>query len=203
MKSIYCVISMGFLIVAFAGSDNVIAAPDENTPPFISEGPTGPDSVLGWATLDYSADAVDPDDDSVYFRWSWGDGDTTAWLGPYLSGGTCTASHVWSDSGFFDIAVLARDDLDEGEWSNPLSLFVYMNPCGDVDGSGFIDIDDVVRLIYWSFWPGNASIGPSPGTPTCYFDADGSGGVDIDDIVYLIYYIFQSGSPPVEDCCPF
>ncbi len=73
--------------------------------------------------------------------------------------------------------------------------------CGDADGSGFVDIDDVVHLINYIF-----AGGPAP-VPLAAGDADCSGFIDIDDVVYLINYIFAGGPPPgdpdgdgVPDC---
>jgi hypothetical protein len=61
---------------------------------------------------------------------------------------------------------------------------------GDADGSGAVDIDDVVYLIAYIF-----TEGPPP-DPMAAGDADCSGSVDIDDVVYLIDYIFGDGPPP-------
>ena len=73
-------------------------------------------------------------------------------------------------------------------------LNVVLDPAsyvpGDADGSGEIDIDDVVFLIAYIF-----SGGPAP-TPYVSGDADSSGDIDIDDVVYLINYIFGGGPPP-------
>jgi hypothetical protein len=72
---------------------------------------------------------------------------------------------------------------------------------GDADGSGAVDIDDVVYLIQYIF-----AGGPEP-QPYESGDVDCSGGVDIDDVVYVITYIFGGGPPPgdpnddgVPDC---
>ena len=59
--------------------------------------------------------------------------------------------------------------------------------CGDCDGSGDVDIDDVVYLIGYIF-----TGGPAP-EPLEAGDVDMSGDVDIDDVVYLISYIFTGG----------
>lgn len=64
--------------------------------------------------------------------------------------------------------------------------------CGDADGSGAVDIDDVVYLIAYIF-----SGGPPP-EPLASGDADCSGDVDIDDVVYLIAYIFSGGNAPCD-----
>jgi hypothetical protein len=66
--------------------------------------------------------------------------------------------------------------------------------CGDADGSGGVDIDDVVYLIAYIF-----SGGPEPVTMDAG-DADCSGGIDIDDVVYLIAYIFSGGPDPCASC---
>ena len=64
--------------------------------------------------------------------------------------------------------------------------------CGDVNASGFVDIDDVVYLVSYVF---------SEGPPPAAFEAadvDCSGGVDIDDVVYLVNYIFAGGNSPCD-----
>ena|GEM_PF-6194082 len=55
---------------------------------------------------------------------------------------------------------------------------------GDSDGSGEIDIDDIVFLIDFIFVGG-----PLP-LPVRTGDADSSGLIDIDDVVFLIEYVF-------------
>jgi hypothetical protein len=83
--------------------------------------------------------------------------------------------------------------LDHGFWQ----LFEAGIDCvpGDADGSGAVDVDDIVYLVAFIF-----SGGPPPIPDICCGDADGSGGVDIDDVVYLIDYIFSGGPPPVDAC---
>jgi len=86
--------------------------------------------------------------------------------------------------------------LSHGFWQD----FSESPPCtpGDADGSGSVDIDDVVYLIGYIF-----SEGPPPVPDECCGDANGSGGsvpIDIDDVVYLIAYIFSDGPAPVDAC---
>jgi hypothetical protein len=71
-------------------------------------------------------------------------------------------------------------------------------PCtdliGDADGTGAIDIDDVVYLIAYIF-----SGGPAPiPWPIASGDANCDCAVDIDDVVYLIAYIFSGGPAPCD-----
>lgn len=63
---------------------------------------------------------------------------------------------------------------------------------GDVDGSGGIDIDDIVFEINYVFSGGEAP------NPIEVGDVNCSGGIDIDDVVYLIEYVFSSGPEPCE-----
>lgn len=64
--------------------------------------------------------------------------------------------------------------------------------CGDANGSGGVDIDDVVFLIAYIFTAGTAP------DPIESGDANCSGAVDIDDVVYLIAYIFSGGNVPCD-----
>jgi hypothetical protein len=66
--------------------------------------------------------------------------------------------------------------------------------CGDADGSGAIDISDVVFLIAHIFSGGPAPLGCQ--YPKGLGDANGDGSVDISDVVYLIARIFSGGKAP-------
>jgi len=74
------------------------------------------------------------------------------------------------------------------------SFLVSIYFCGNADGRGTVDIDDVVFLINYIF-----AGGPEP-EPIAAGDADCSGTIDIDDVVYLIAYIFSGGQEPCADC---
>jgi len=84
--------------------------------------------------------------------------------------------------------------LNHGFWQD-FSSGGVLCVAGDADGSGDVDIDDVVYLIGYIF-----SGGPAPTPAVCCGDADGSGDVDIDDVVYLIAYIFTGGPAPIDGC---
>jgi hypothetical protein len=66
---------------------------------------------------------TDPDGDSMYCKWDWGDGNITDWLGPYPSGQIITASHSWSHSGVLWIRVKLKDTYGaQSNWSAPHSI---------------------------------------------------------------------------------
>jgi hypothetical protein len=66
-------------------------------------------------------------------------------------------------------------------------------PPGDADGSGAVDIDDVVYLIDYIFTGGPMPVTEEAGDANC---SGGAPAVDIDDVVYLIAYILSGGPAP-------
>jgi hypothetical protein len=82
--------------------------------------------------------------------------------------------------------------------ADTMEFVVDIWPCGNADGLGGVDIDDVVFLINFIFVLGS----PAP-DPLGIGDADCSDGehpVDVDDVVYLIQYIFAFGPVPCANC---
>jgi hypothetical protein len=66
--------------------------------------------------------------------------------------------------------------------------------CGDLDGSGELNVSDVVFLILYIFADGGLPHDERGG------DVDCDGAPTITDAVYLINYIFGSGGPPCSNC---
>lgn len=101
-------------------------------------------------------------------------------------------------NGALDELALYDRALDEAEienhYANGLAGHGYCYFCGDVDGSGGIDIDDIVFLIAYVF------AGGAPPNPLSVGDVDCSDSTDIDDVVYLVAYIFAGGPVPCADC---
>lgn len=80
-----------------------------NSPP---ETPTitGPNSGEPGVEYTYCIDAFDPDNDSLYVLWNWGDGTGSDWLGPFESGMEVCDSHTWNETGTFTISVTVKDE---------------------------------------------------------------------------------------------
>jgi len=92
-------------------------------PPNKPEKPSGPAKGKPGTSYLYTTNTVDPDEDQVYYQWSWGDGNFSSWLGPYESGETASASHTWTTKGTYNVRVRAKDPSgQESEWSDPLSV---------------------------------------------------------------------------------
>ena len=91
-----------------------------NQAPNIPSKPTG--IITGFIDIEYSfqTSTIDQDGDSIYYKWDFGDGTISEWLGPYSSGEVVSASHTWEESGNFNIKVKAKDNKNsESDWSEP------------------------------------------------------------------------------------
>jgi len=98
-----------------------------NNPPEKSAKPSGPLSGKAEKEYTYSTSTTDPDGDQVLYKWDWGD-ETSGWYGPYDSGDSATASHVWNEKGVYNIKVKAKDvHGEEGLWSYPLAISMPKN----------------------------------------------------------------------------
>jgi len=61
----------------------------------------------------------------VFYRWNWGDGTFSEWMGPYDSGATCEASHTWNEIGDYEIRAQASDTYGgTSNWSEPLIIHI-------------------------------------------------------------------------------
>jgi hypothetical protein len=173
---------------AFWGNPDLGMA-NVNNPPLIPDTPSGITEGEAGIEYDYSAHTTDPELDNIFYLFDWGDGTDSDWLGPYILGDTCTASHAWVENGMYAVAVKAKDSFDnESGWSEPLSVAIFTS--GDCNKDGFIDIGDVTYLINYLF------LGDSAPEPMQAGDANCDGGVDIADAIYLINYLFIGGPSP-------
>jgi hypothetical protein len=81
-----------------------------NHPPVLPDPPAGPTSGAPHDTMAFTALTTDPDDDdSVSYRFDWGDGDTSEWSRYIRSGVACTTRYAWTDYGSYSVRVRARD----------------------------------------------------------------------------------------------
>ena len=97
----------------------------------------------------YTTSATDPNGDDVYYLWDWGDGNSSGWFGPYPSGQTISASHIWLNHGSYAVKVKAKDIYGkESNWSPSLTVNIYK--LGDVNNDSWVswrDIDPFVAAM--------------------------------------------------------
>jgi hypothetical protein len=76
-------------------------------------------------TYQYCTTTTDPENDQIYYLFSWGDNTVSGWLGPYNSGETVCAYHYWVEDGIYKVRVKARDvNGAESIWSDPLTVII-------------------------------------------------------------------------------
>jgi hypothetical protein len=130
------------------------------------------------------------------YSWSQPGGDLPYGL-TFTGGATGTLTGIpnFAASFFFTVALGDASLPMKGDTAN-LVITVVKPPyiCGDANGSGAVDISDVVYLISYIF-----AGGPAP-NPLKSGDANCDNVVDISDPVYLIAYIFSGGPNPCNLC---
>ena len=101
-------------------SDSRMVTIASNFPPETPNRPTGPASGRIKQEHQFTTSTTDPEGDQLWYKWSWGDGKESSWLGPFNSGQECDASHIWYDQEEFEIKVKAKDGSgEESDWSDP------------------------------------------------------------------------------------
>lgn len=94
-----------------------------NNAPGTPQKPEGPTSGQYGKEYAYATQTQDIDENELFYMWSWGDGETTEWIGPYRSDRTCEASHIWDVKGSYLVKVKARDEWGcVSDWSEPLTI---------------------------------------------------------------------------------
>lgn len=97
----------------------------ENTPPAPPQPPSGRLQGTTQSTYWYHTNTTDPEGDTIYYQWDWGDGTLSEWLGPYHSHEICNASHTWNQTQCYAIRVKATDEYGaESPWSDPVTIFI-------------------------------------------------------------------------------
>jgi hypothetical protein len=98
-----------------------------NAPPNRPSISSEPASVYAWASNNFSASVIDPDEDPMECTFDWGDGNTST-TKFITSGNNTSASHSWSKEGTYQIKVIAVDSNREpSEWSPYLTINVIAN----------------------------------------------------------------------------
>jgi outer membrane protein assembly factor BamB len=117
------------LLSEWSDSLKVTVSDTSNRTPEISQGPDGPVSIYPDEPYTYAVTATDANGDSVSARFDWGDSTISGWTGWFASGEEITSSHVWDDTGAFEVKAQARDrKLAISDWSAPLSVQVQPRP---------------------------------------------------------------------------
>jgi hypothetical protein len=101
--------------------DPTLKVAGDSTQPDKPDTPSGPTSGKKNKEYTFTTSTTDPDEDDIYYRFSWGDEEYSDWIGPYASGVTTSDSHIWISDGNFSVKVIARDvNGVMSSWSEPI-----------------------------------------------------------------------------------
>jgi len=140
-------------------------------------------------SYEFTSVGTDPNRQQVYYKWDWGDGEVTDWLGPFDYEVASVLSHTWTAPGQYNVLTKLKDIHDvEGDWSSAGMIDIW--ECGNADDATGVNILDVVYIINYKY-----KSGPAP-VPELSADVDNSGSVNILDVVYIINYKYKSGPAP-------
>jgi photosystem II stability/assembly factor-like uncharacterized protein len=120
----------------------------DNQPPNIPEIPDGPDTGATNIEYTFTTSTTDPEGEDVYYKFNWGDGTISDWIGPYPSGNTGESSYIWSTSGNFEIRVKAKDINEaESDWSEPHTIDIAEGPIMEIKpiSTGFFRIKATIK----------------------------------------------------------
>lgn len=96
---------------SFTISLNVNLPPDK---PLIN----GSSSGKRKTEYEYEFNSTDPDGDDLYYIIDWGDDTDEIYIGPYTSGETASAKHVWNTVGTYNLRVKGQDiNGAESDWA--------------------------------------------------------------------------------------
>jgi hypothetical protein len=74
-------------------------------------------------SYEYTAVTTDPEGDQILYKFDWGDGTQTDWIGPVASGTSVTEPYSWSEIGKYNVTVRAKDVEGAGsKWSEPITI---------------------------------------------------------------------------------
>ena len=100
-----------------------------NDPPNPPDKPYGAQDGEVENEYTYLTKGTDPNGDNIEYLFEWGDGSDSNWLGPYASGTTVSASHIWHNKGFYNVKVKIKDAFGlESCWSEPLPVLIKGYP---------------------------------------------------------------------------
>jgi|GEM_PF-968826 len=103
-----------------------------------------------------------------------------------------TLTGLFNDSTYF-ISICAYDmSGNKSSYSEELTAVPSQYMCGDANGTGDIDIDDIIYLVNYIF------LGGIPPDPLWLGDTNCSEDIDIDDIIFTVSYVFLGGNDPCD-----
>jgi len=102
-------------------------------PPEAPRIPDGPDDGVTDVEYTFSTNTTDPEGDQIYYKFDWGNGEKSEWIGPYNSGDIGSASYIWQEGGDYEVRAKAKDIHNkESNWSEPHTIHITQGARVDI-----------------------------------------------------------------------
>ena len=112
----------------FATLAELAEAQPLSKPPATPTKPSGPDIWTINVETTFSSTTTDPEGESIFYLFDWGDGTNSGWIGPYNSGQAGSAAHTWINLGQFNVKAIARDSYNvQSGWSESATITIIEN----------------------------------------------------------------------------
>jgi len=117
------------------GLGNQISLWVSNPPPENVTVPAGPNEGVCGRSVTFSTSATEPEDEMVYYRFDWGDGNKSDWIGPFEPGTIGNCSYAWMNEGVFQVRAKAKDEVgSESSWTTAHAIAVHRLPVLAIQG---------------------------------------------------------------------
>jgi hypothetical protein len=120
-----------------------------NRPPEKPEITDGPDEGINHVEYEFTAVGTDYEEDPISYRFDWGDGTFSEWIGPFPSGIPVQGSHAWEKVGIYNVRVKAKDNYSESDWSTTHPINILKGPALKIDviKGGLFRVKTVIKNI--------------------------------------------------------
>lgn len=89
-----------------------------NEPPLTPGAPSGPTTGTIGVSYTFTATTTDPEGEDVSYKFDWGEGNYSDWIGPVASGTAGSAPYTYTEPGVYTIRAKAKDvNGGESDWS--------------------------------------------------------------------------------------
>lgn len=130
-----------------------------NYPPNKPDKPTGPSTGKPGVEYTFSTSCNDPDDHQLYYKFDWGDGNDSVWLGPFNSGEEVSENYIWTSKGTYPVKVKTKEIIGpstfdigmESEWSDPIEVSMPKTKSINTPIIQFFENHPILLLLFQKF----------------------------------------------------
>ena len=126
-------------IVPLTGNSLVL---NQQPTELIIEGPT--EGKVG-IPYDFIFYLINPEGSEFFLTINWGDGEITDWLGPFIAEEEIIASHIWDESGKYNLQAIAR--CNDSNYNASLVITITSGDILYVGGSGSHNYTSIQKAI--------------------------------------------------------